>query len=233
MKKFFLNIKNLFEKFNLKDFSKQYGIYFLTFIIAVISFPGVSPEYDGSYDGSAYWGLNYLFANDVSSFNNLIFPWGPLSFLKVPVVMGNHVLFAIITLSIFWVTFIYLTLLLAKKVSQNRFPFAFIVVLIMAMFFQLDQAIITIVAVSLLINNFNKSWIWIIIAAITASIGMYIKANIGIISYTIIASQLLYDLVYLKNYKQFFINVLIILIAILNPSFAPSTVDSYIFTPLK
>jgi hypothetical protein len=217
MKKFFLNIKNLFEKFNLKDFSKQYGIYFLTFIIAVISFPGVSPEYDGSYDGSAYWGLNYLFANDVSSFNNLIFPWGPLSFLKVPVVMGNHVLFAIITLSIFWVTFIYLTLLLAKKVSQNRFPFAFIVVLIMAMFFQLDQAIITIVAVSLLINNFNKSWIWIIIAAITASIGMYIKANIGIISYTIIASQLLYDLVYLKNYKQFFINVLIILIAILIP----------------
>ncbi len=217
MKKYFLNINVLVEKFSLKSFINQYSLFFLTFIIAAISFPGVSPEYDGSYDGSAYWGLNYLFANDVSSFNNLIFPWGPLSFLKVPVVMGNHVLFAIISLSIFWVAFIYLTLLLAKKVSENRFPFAFIVVLIMAMFFQLDHAIITIVVVSLLIHNQQKSWVWVFVAAIAASIGLYIKANIGIISYTIIASQLLYNLIYFKNYKQFFIYFSIILIALLIP----------------
>ena len=51
MKKYFLNINVLVEKFSLKSFINQYSLFFLTFIIAAISFPGVSPEYDGSYDG--------------------------------------------------------------------------------------------------------------------------------------------------------------------------------------
>ena len=207
------------KKNNFNITNKYFTIILLTLLIVIISFPGSSPEYDGSYDGSAYWGLNFLFNKDITLFNNLIFPWGPLSFLKVPVVIGNHVIYSIIFLFLSWFTFIYLTLLLGQKVAINRFPFTFIMVLIMAMFFQIDHALITITAVSILHFNLKRTWGWMLLAAIATSIGMYVKASIGIVSLLIIFTQIIYDLIFLKKYRQFLIYTSFILSVLLLPGF--------------
>ena len=205
------------KKFNLSILNKYYITILLSFIILIIAFPESNFNYESSYDGSAYWGLNYLFNNDITLFNNLIFPWGPLSFLKVPVVMGNHVIYSIYFKLLSWFTFIYLTLLLGKKTDVNRNPFTFIIVLTMALFFQIDHAIITIAIVSILHFNLNRHWGWILLAAISASLGIYIKASIGIIALSVIFSQIIFDLFYFKKYKQFLIYILIITSALLLP----------------
>jgi len=109
-------------------------------IILILSFPKLEPDFTSGLDSPYMWALNYLFLNNYEFLKHLIFPIGILGFLKHPVVVGNCVLYAVIFFSFVKLLFIYLMLKLAQAQSIQRWIFNALMVLIAAIFINIDFA---------------------------------------------------------------------------------------------
>lgn len=78
----------------------------ITLLIFLFTFPDVSPDYGPGLDPSYVWGLNWLFVHDYSTLTSLIYPFGPLSFLKYPIGEGHNFILFLIFYSIVKCVFI-------------------------------------------------------------------------------------------------------------------------------
>ena len=184
---------------------------FFVLLVFVISFPNFEPDFNTGLDSPFRWGFNYLWIHDYKTLTELIYSYGPLAFLKVPVALGNNFLFFLIFYSISKISL--LLGLIYSNNALNKF-LIYPIILIMAYFLSVDIIIIGLVLLGT-IFYLNKENLWFYILSFFVSLlGLYIKSSIGISCLGIILT--LWITLLLKRYsaKRFFI-LFVISIAII------------------
>ena len=78
-----------------KLLNKPWFIALLALLPVVLTYPVFEPDFGTGLDSSYVWGLNWLFDNDYSTLKHLIYPYGPLAFLKIPTAPNGHFAFAL------------------------------------------------------------------------------------------------------------------------------------------
>jgi len=174
----------------------------ISIAIFILTFPKFEPDFTTGLDSPYMWALNYLFLNNYEFLKHLIFPIGILGFLKHPVAVGNCVLYAVIFFSFVKLLFIFLMLKLAQAQSLQRWMFNALMVLIAAIFINIDFAIIFCNVLLLYFFSCNRRHLVFILAVLLGSLGLFIKSSIGVNSLGVIFIFLIYDYYLQRNIKQ-------------------------------
>jgi len=168
-------------------------------IIFLFTFPSFFHDYGIGLDTSYVWGLNWLFVNDYETLKQLVYPLGPLAFLKIPTVIGHNLLISFLFFSILKLGFIWLIFKLSE-VMQNTGKYATVFIVFMVSYFvNIDFLIIGTTLILTLLYDKNKNIIYFIISVLIAFTGLFIKITIGVSALSVIGTFLLMNLYYSRN----------------------------------
>ena len=91
------HLKNILKQLKISGLHKTYlPLIVIVAIIFTLTCQEFSPDYAPGLDSSYQWGLNYLFVHDYGTLQQLIYPIGPLAFLKMPTTEGANFAMALI-----------------------------------------------------------------------------------------------------------------------------------------
>jgi len=169
-------------------------------IIFLFTFPAYYVDYDIGLDSSYVWGLNWLFANDYETLKQLIYPFGPLAFLKIPTVISNNLLISILFCSTLKLGFIWLLFKLSDIMGNTDKLATILIAFIVSFFTGVDFHLIGSCLILNLIYYKKKNSIPFIVSVLLAFIGLFIKVSIGISALSIVAVSVLIGLLYSKNW---------------------------------
>ncbi len=180
----------------------NYGDLLASFIIFVLSFPHLEPDYSIGLDTSYVWGLNYLFNKDYQSLIQIIYPFGPLAFLKTAVIEAHNFEYFLLFLTALKIWFAYMFIFLTGLLNKERKVLSYIIVAGMLFVFNVDYLIIGISFIHCFLYLFNRKNINLFIAVSVASIGLYIKSSIGVSSFSVIFMTAILYFINKRNYKS-------------------------------
>jgi len=197
-----LYLCNRFGLFYIKMKTALKYIFF--FVIVFITYPLYTPDFGIGLDDSYVWGLNWLFCNDYQTLLRLIYPIGPLGFLKMPTIEGyNFLIYNIFTISIKFF-FVFFAFHLSKLFYKSTF------IPLCAIFFASCYAttdilisFLCIILCTIFLKE-KKNLPYYIIACCIASIGWYIKSSIGVACFSVIAVTLALSIYEYRSLKFFF-----------------------------
>ncbi len=193
-------------------------VYYLVFglIIFLLTFPKYEPSYGTGLDPSYVWALNHLFSNDYDALTQLIYPIGPLGFLKYSAAFDNNLAYALLFFSIFKLTFIFLLLRLFAVTRKRYDPLSLLLTLTVSYFAGFDLTIIGSVVIALLLHLQNdRNHAYFIIANLLAAFGLMVKSSIGITAYSIFFSYYFLYVVLERPALKNFLTQLIITVGVL------------------
>lgn len=168
-------------------------------IIFLFTFPVYYGDYGTGLDSSYLWGLNWLFVNDYEALTQLIYPFGPLAFLKIPAVIGNNSLISILFYCTIKLGFIWLMFKLSDMMKQtDKFAVIF-VVFVVSFFTNIDFLIIGCCFILNLMDYKKNNTLAFVFSVLIAFIGLFIKMSIGISALSIIGVSVLVNVFYSKN----------------------------------
>ncbi|MBG0858195.1 MAG: hypothetical protein IQL11_01745 [Bacteroidales bacterium] len=197
--------------FNYSVYRSLLRIIVTAIVIFLFTFPEFGPDFGAGLDNSYAWAFNYLFAGDYGRLVELIYPFGPLGFLKIPLVVGSNFAVGLIFFSILKLLFILSLLHLFTSAGKQEAGFILpaLMTLIVSYFCDIDLAVTgltTILSFSFLRKN-NPHLI--AGAVIAATLGLFIKSSIGIISFTVVIGSLVIHYLNNRNAKLLFLPVVI------------------------
>ncbi|RYF85026.1 MAG: hypothetical protein EOO03_13920 [Chitinophagaceae bacterium] len=152
----------------------------VSLLIVLFSFAKVEPEIVAGLDGSYMWALNYLLHANYNALRELVYPFGPLGFLKHPMLVGYNVVVALLFTVFVKLAFVYQMLLLGYKTSGKIKGSHLLIALIISYFSIPDFSIIGGCIVSLLLFYQTRKKYFFIWAVLLATVGLCIKISIGI-----------------------------------------------------
>lgn len=167
------------------------NLSFFSIIIVLLSFPKIDPAFSYGIDFSLPFAVNYFFSHGIHFGKDVIFTYGPLSFLKLPVVMEDHLVLSIGFISVVYLTFAYATLYLGQLINKEKWLLHFGIVFFLSLILELDDLLMGTTAVSLLIHHEVRKWKWLVIALFSSMFGLYIKSSIGVVSHLFLFSYIL------------------------------------------
>jgi hypothetical protein len=171
-------------------------------IIFLFTFPFYYAGYGIGLDASYVWGLNWLFVNDYETLKQLIYPFGPLAFIKIPTAIGYNLFISILFYSILKLGFIWLMFKLSDVMqNNNRYATIFIVFLV-SFFTNIDFLIFGCCLILILLYYKKEKIIYFIISVLIAIFGLFIKLSIGTSAMSIIGILMLINLYYSKSMVQ-------------------------------
>jgi len=191
-----MKFKNLRINNSLLGCMEEWAMIALIFLF---TFPAYAVDYGIGLDFSFTWGLNWLFVNDYETLKQLIYPFGPLGFLKAPSAIGNNLLIAILFYSVLKLGFIALCFKLSDMLQNTKKYAAYLMVFIVSYFTDIDTLLIGSCVILNLIYYKNKNFIPFITGGLLAFIGLFIKVSIGVSALSVIAVSMLISLFYQKN----------------------------------
>ena len=171
-------------------------------VIYLLTFPNLEPNYSIGLDSSYTWALNYLFSNNFHVLKELIYPYGPLAFLKLPLTEGNNFEYYLLFYTLIKLWFTFLFIYLVRKTNPEQKILSYFIVTILLLLFDIDNLMIGISFINCFLFLQNKKFFNIIMAGSIAFIGICIKSSIGISAFSIIVVALLIDLFQNRNYKN-------------------------------
>lgn len=198
-------LSGLINKFKSNSKWQKLNFALVVVVVYLISFPGIEPVLTKGLDSSYFWALNNLFAENISAFNNIVFTFGPLGFLKSPLPYANNLLWFIFVISLFKLFFIGLFLFIGRISNKKHFAAHVLLVFILSFIIEIDFLITAVTALALMIHYSKQQAIWYVLAVFSATVGLYIKSSIGIISFSVFYSYLLIDTSLNKNLIKNFI----------------------------
>lgn len=183
------------------------GRVFAIFTIFIFTFPKFFPSYGTGLDSSYVWGLNWLFANDYNTLKQLIYPFGPLAFLKIPSSEGYNFLLSLIFFCLLKLYFISLLFKTSDTLKNKSNISSIFIILIICYFVNIDFLIIgsCILQSFLFINSSKKYYFFSNI--ILSLIGLFIKTSIGITSFCVIITCIL---LFFLSYKNIRLTILLL-----------------------
>lgn len=183
----------------------------LAILIFIFTFPEMQPDFSAGLDASYVWGLNFLFHNDYDTLINLIYPFGPLAFLKIPTVIGNNFLIFLVFYTILKLTFIFCAFKLGRVFSKNVILSAF-AILICSYFTTIDMLFIFLCLIM------NILWIkedkipYFIATAVLAFIALCVKTSIGVSTLAVLFVSWIIKYVETKNWKSMLIQAGVVVV---------------------
>lgn len=178
------------------------GKWILIILIFLFTFPAFIPEYGIGLDASYIWGLNWLFAHDYSTLKQLVYPFGPLAFLKIPSPEGHNLLFALTFFSVLKLVFIRLMFKMAEVSGKKYNLSSFLLILIASYFTTTDFLIIGMVLMLNWLYYKENHWLLFGLSVFLAFTGLFIKISIGITSFSIVAVSMILHFVEQKKIKD-------------------------------
>ena len=167
--------------------------FVVTLLIFLITFPRFEPVFGTGLDLSYTWAFNYLILNDYDTLTRLIYPIGPLGFLKYVAAFENNLLLGLVSFSVVKLSLIFLLLRLDYATKGKHSIISVLLIIIASYFSNFDFSIIgSTIILLLLFNQKSSKYYFIIIANLFALFGLFIKSSIGITAYSAIFSYLIY-----------------------------------------
>ena len=185
--------------------------FFLVISIFLITFPKIEPNFGIGLDASYKWALNWLFANDYNTLIHLIYPIGPLGFLKMPTTEGENLIFALLLQITLRLLFIVLLLKIDRLDNPKQIKPTTLLIPVAAYFANIDLVITgSCFILCVLYLKKNNNWLFLF-GAILAFTGLFIKSAIGIISLSIIGLTLIVSYIQTRNTRGLVKQTLIII----------------------
>lgn len=178
-------------------------IIFISFLIALITFPELSPIYSNGIDPPLSWVFNFLIHHNPELGKDIIFPHGPLAFVMYPLPVGyNLVITAILY---FLAKGLFAFFLLSARFAHGPFRMLVSLIFTVILLAFLDFLLVLIGIVLLGYVNYllTRQWGWLVIPVIITSVSVYIKAFVGIVCMLLgIAFIIILILEYFRNRKS-------------------------------
>lgn len=186
------------------------GKIVLAVFIYIFTFPAFELDLAPGLDASYVWGLNWLFANDYSMLTQLIYPIGPLAFLKLPAIEGSNFIFCLIVYSILKFWFIADCFWLAEHHSRNFYAAA--VLIAVASYFAGFDLMVVFLCIMLCFKYVRTSRISpFILATILAFVGLFVKTSIGVSALSVLFVAWLMDFYKNRSFRRMFAGASVVL----------------------
>ncbi len=177
----------------------------LILFLAVFTFPEFDPVISTGLDSSYVFAFNYFFQHGISHGSDAIFTYGPLGFIRFPLLFGNNFLVAFLFTFCFQLLFIWLVFQATKHVKQKGIWLFIIAALLLSANLRIDEKMMGCVAFALLLHSAERKNYFLFIAAAVTALSFFVKLNIAAASVMMTASYLILD--FIRNKK--FINILL------------------------
>jgi hypothetical protein len=183
-------------------FNKPWFVYsILALFTLVFTFPELHPVVTRGLDASYVLAINHLFANDFRAFSDLVYPFGPLGFLKYPLPLGYNLELAMAWLILIRLLFIGMIFYLGQLLEKPAI-FTFLLALVFSSILHFDHIIYGIILMSLFTHKLTGRTLFMATGMLMALWGLFIKVNIGFIGLLIYGSYLGYDLFIHRNHRK-------------------------------
>ena len=143
----------------------------------------------------------------------MVFPYGPFTFLRSPLIIGNNYLIAFVFRILLRFLFIYSTIYLLRKNYQKYWLIRSLVFLVMLFFINFDTEYFGLVVSIIFLHKFSNRKIYLIFLVSFIVLGFFIKSALGIYTGMFVASYFIY--LVLDKKKILFLICLVMLIPVL------------------
>lgn len=162
----------------------QFGAIIL--VIYLFTFPRLEPDFSAGLDSSYVWAINHLFSNNYDKLTQLVYPFGPLGFLKMPLPLGQNLITGLVTLSVLKFLFVALLLTIFFSGDKGNRLLSVLLTLIISYFTDIDLLIIGISAAQIILFLRKNNYLFFTGAVLIATFGFFIKPSIGINAFSIV-----------------------------------------------
>jgi len=176
-------------------------LFSATIILFLLTFPALNPVIQTGLDGSYFLAINHFFSSGLQFGSDVFTTYGPLGFLKHPLLIGNNFILAFIIISIIRLSFISLSLYLLRLRNYSNI-LALVLIYILCNFLKFDHIYYGLLIILILLHHNTKKDYFIYFASLVAAVSLLIKANIGVISILFISTYFIISFLYYKNYKR-------------------------------
>lgn len=162
-----------------KIINKRWPATLVGILLVMLTYPAFEPDYGAGLDASYVWGLNWLFDHDYNTLTNLIYPFGPFAWLKIPTIEGIHFPLFLLFFTTAKLSFVLLTLALARH-EGLPWPLAIVALIPACIFGNIDAFLV--LSVSLLtLFAVEQRKLWAFAIAVFLSVfSLTIKSSIGV-----------------------------------------------------
>ncbi len=176
----------------------------LSIFLAVLTMSPVGVPIKPGLDPSYQFAFNYFFINGTQIGKDILFTFGPFGFLLWPQPQGNNLLFALLTILILKIIFIFIIFnlysLIKGRMTIKNWVLVITVSYIFSSIVSVHNLFVFIPLLLILTYLINNNFIWIMTASIVVAIALLVKASAGIISLFFLISFSTYS-VWVKDYK--------------------------------
>lgn len=203
------------EKLEYIRCSANRGTIIFAILFFLLAFPKIEPEVSTGLDASYKFAYNYFFSNGVQSGVDVLFTYGPLGFLKSPMVIENNLILGIIYTSVLFFLFILHLIILAYKMRGSRHSLLFLFAILIAVsYLGFDLWFYGIMLSGLLLHFKTRNKIFLIAPVLSATFAVLIKANIGILCIAIYYSYIAFFYIKFRKTKRLLFHVVLPVITI-------------------
>ncbi len=216
----------------------------ITLFIVLFTFPEVSPAYSPGLDTSYVWALNWLFVHDYSTLTQLIYPFGPLAFLRIPTYEGGNLIMYLAFLFLLKVALVVLGVMAVNAYARtesvehgkDRFAQWFIpsVFLAGASYFANIDGLVVINCLFLVLIAIHERKMWpMVTASVLSVLSLFIKVSIGVNAISVVSVAILLNFLKNRNLKTFLMQVGAFLVVVVLMSFLvlhkPQVIGRYLY----
>ncbi|MCG3166152.1 MAG: hypothetical protein POELPBGB_01928 [Bacteroidia bacterium] len=171
----------------------------LLLFLAVFTFPEFDPVIGTGLDQGYVYCFNYFFNQGISHGTDAIFSYGPLGFIRFPLLIGNNYLLTFCFTFSFQLLFVWLVFQATKHIKQKGLWLAFIAALLLSANLRIDEKMMGCVAFALVLNFTTRKNHFLFIAITVTALSFFVKLNIAAAAVMMSASYLLLD--FFRNKK--------------------------------
>lgn len=179
----------------------------LILFLAVFTFPEFDPVIGTGLDQGYVYCFNYFFNQGISHGTDAIFSYGPLGFIRFPLLIGNNYLLTFCFTFAFQLLFVWLVFQATKHIKQKGLWLAFIAALLLSANLRIDEKMMGCVAFALVLHSTTQKKHFLFIAILVTALSFFVKLNIAAASVMMTASYLVLDFIRNRKFNNLLLTV--------------------------
>lgn len=169
-------------------------------LLTLLTYPAFEPDFSIGLDSSYVWGMNHLFDNNYSTLTQLIYPYGPFAWLRIPVVGNGHYSIFLLFFSLLKFAFAWMLIDLSRR-RQQPMILTLVAAIPACLYANIDVLIVADVALLLVTAIEKRKFLFFFLATLLAVFSLSIKVSIGVSSCVVLFVGWLLLIVYQKELK--------------------------------
>ena len=184
----------------------------IALIIFIITFPVFEPDYVIGLDSSYFWAFNYLIIHDFEILKSIVYPYGPLAFLKCGLILGQNFEYSLLfffCIKIWCIMgFLFLSDSYGKSKTTTAFLLTFIALLNISI---IDYYLIALCFLHAFHYLKSEKTYHILLSVILSVIALCTKTSIGISCLSLTGGAVLISAFWHRSLSSFLKRLLLVL----------------------